>query len=260
MRRRLFGWIQRSRRERNNRLRGRALTGLAKKHLPAEYDVTGDGDAWPLVGAALVSRATTTLEHVLAVQHRRQAADAGTLGRSLYEHVVHLAWLAADPSAARIETWRKDDLRSRLAADTKSRELGIKLLEDPERAALEGQIEGMAGEPLILEQLASAADKYWVERLPGFVQDEVRSFAGLYVVLYRNYSGTAHPSYRGINPVVQDVNATRRRVVLEGPYDGRGPFGMATVTYALGLYVAASALGWPEARNIGTTFDRFSAS
>ena len=76
---------------------------------------------------------------------------------------------------------------------------------------------------------------------------------------YRSYSGTAHPSYVGINHVVQDVAPGRLRVVIEGEPDGRGPFGMATVIFALGLYVAAEALGWPDAEHVTAAFDQVPA-
>jgi hypothetical protein len=37
---------------------------------------------------------------------------------------------------------------------------------------------------------------------------------------------------------VEDTSPTERRVVIEKPPEDRGPFGMATVVYAGGLYVA----------------------
>jgi hypothetical protein len=41
---------------------------------------------------------TTTMQMLFDLQRRQRSADAGTMVRSLYEHLVHLAWLAADPS------------------------------------------------------------------------------------------------------------------------------------------------------------------
>jgi hypothetical protein len=34
---------------------------------------------------------------------------------------------------------------------------------------------------------------------------------------------------------------------------------MATVVYALGLYVAAESLGWPSAERVTAAFDRYPA-
>lgn len=86
------------------------------------------------------------------------------------------------------------------------------------------------------------------------------SFRGFYAVLYRGYSATAHPSFLGLNHVVEDVSPIVRRVVVEQPTSDRGPFGMATVVFALGLYVAAEALGWPDPGRISAAFDVYPAS
>ena len=65
---------------------------------------------------------------------------------------------------------------------------------------------------------------------------------------------------RGLNPVVEDITATERRVVLERAYgeEIQGPYGMATVIYSLALYVAAESLGWPERESIEAAFRRYS--
>jgi hypothetical protein len=103
----------------------------------------------------------------------------------------------------------------------------------------------MQGGRLVLADLAAAADQYWAGRLPGMgASPEVRSFGGLYAVLYRIYSGMAHPTYRGLNRVVEDIgDGGRRRVGLEAEYEGNGPYGIGIVILALGLYVTANTLG-----------------
>ena len=229
--------------------RATALTRLVEERLPMEFEVTGDADAWPMVATALLScRATSTLRHVFDAGQGGQSVDAATLGRSLYEHVVHLAWLAADPSAERIQAWRKVDLIARLKADTDARTISEPLFTDDARTDLDAQIAGLDGpdRPLNLANLAVAADKHWAGRLPGMgAHTERDSFRGLYAVLYRNYSSTAHPSFMGLNHVVEDTSPTGRRVVIEKPPEDRGPFGMATVVYALGLYVGGPRMAGP---------------
>jgi hypothetical protein len=89
--------------------------------------------------------------------------------------------------------------------------------------------------PLVLVNLVIAADQHWQGGLPAMRSyGDINSFRGLYAVLYRQYSGVAHPTYRGLNAVVQDVTAVRKRLVVEGPYEGHGRYGMATVIYAPG--------------------------
>jgi hypothetical protein len=83
---------------------------------------------------------------------------------------------------------------------------------------------------LNLDQLPADADADRVGKLPGFdAPNSISTLRGLYTVLYPQHSGTAHPSFRSIHPVVVDISTAHARVVLEAPYDGRGPFGMAPV-------------------------------
>lgn len=238
--------------------RADALARLVEERLPMEFEDRGDADAWPMVATALLSRAATTLRHVFdAGPGGRQAVDAATLGRSLFEHVVHFAWLGADPSAERLQAWRRVDLVARRTADNDTRTVGVELFTDTQRAALEDQIAGLNGpDRLNLADLAVAADKHWAGRLPGlYDHTDTSSFRGLYAVLYRSYSPTAHPTMQGLNPVVEDVSPTRRRVVIEKPaIEDRGPFGMATVVFALGLFIAAATLGWPDLARVNAAF------
>jgi hypothetical protein len=232
---------------------------LVERRLPAEFIVSGDGDAWALVAHALLSRMTSTLASIMQLQRSRHAVDAGTLTRSLYEHVVHLAWLAADPSAARIEEWRKYDLRERQKAANDAPQRGIELFDPAERAALDAQVASLQGNDLYLEQLAQKADGHWNGKLPGMGKSTERdSFRGLYVIVYRQLSGTSHPTFRGINPVVEDLPGNLRRVVLEAdhPHRARPPYRAAMLIYALGLYVAAEALGLIDPRDIDAAFAR----
>jgi Family of unknown function (DUF5677) len=159
--------------------RGRELVDLASRNLPLEFEVTHDAGAWPLIGAALASRMTTTLRSILDLQPAEREADAGILLRSLYEHAVHLAWLGADPSVARIEEWRRHDLVLRLTADTDMRQHGVELLTNEIRAELEAQVGRMQGHKLVLAKLAVAADQHWTGTLPGMsASPEVSSFRG----------------------------------------------------------------------------------
>ncbi len=250
--------VERARREWRTRRRALALTHLVKERLPAEYDVRGDVDAWPLVAAGLLSRMTTTMHSLFALQWRQRAADPATLVRSLYEHLVHLAWLAADPSAERLEEWRRSDLRIRVAAAKEAAARGFELMTPSDLQALDAKIAGMLGTGrLSLEALAQEADEHWTGRLPGLSGETTSSLRAMYTVLYRQYSGAAHPSFRGLNAVVIDVSATRKRVVLEAPFEGRGPFGMATVTYAMALFIVSDSLGWPEHSRVTRAFERY---
>jgi len=234
---------------------GRRLVALAEGCLPQEFVVTGDEDAWPFIAAGLVSRMTTTLATVMDLRERRRATDASILARSIYEHAVHLAWLAADPSASRVERWRRHDIHSRLKADTDAREHGIELFTDVERARQQAEYDRLQGAPLQLATLAVEADKHWAGKLPDMQEHtEAQSFRGFYAMLYRDYSAVAHPSLRGLNSVIEDLSPTCRRVRLEGGTEWKLPYGKASIVFALALYVTNATLRWPSRSEIGAAF------
>ena len=111
---------------------------------------------------------------------------------------------------------------------------------------------------LSTDRLAQQADAHWAGKLPGLdVSTQGLSFPGMYAVLYRHYSGTAHPSFRGLNVVIEDLDATRRRVVLERPDTGHQPYRLAAVIYGLGLYVTAASVGWPRTEDVNRAFAHY---
>ena len=242
-----------------NQRRADALMALVEARLPSEVDVTAEGGTWAVISLGLLSRMTTTLGHIMCLEPLGRGVDAGVLLRSLYEHVVHFAWLAADPSDERIVEWIKDDLRLRLKADADARAHGEWLYQH--RGAMERQFKALKGNRLVLADLAAAADEAWQGKLDAIVHKPKTklSFRGLYAFVYRNYSAGAHPSYRGLNPVVEEISPTLQRVVLEGPPEGRGPYGLATVIYSLALYVAAGSIGWPAEDEVEAAFEAYPA-
>lgn len=243
----------------NQRARAGALMELVERELPAEFDVTGDHDAWPFLGYALLSRATGTLDSIFMLQPSERGADAMTLVRSLYEHVVHFAWLALDPSAERIGEWRKHDLKQRISADNDAAGVGVQLLDPSQRQGIEAQIADLPGSGrLVLADMAGEADDHWESRVEAIRgRQEQHSFRGLYAIAYRQQSGLAHPGDRSIHPVIEDVSATRKRVKLEDGFEGRGPYGMATIIYALALLISERALGWPSSAEVDAIFARY---
>ncbi|MEA2407864.1 MAG: hypothetical protein QOE69_1983 [Thermoleophilaceae bacterium] len=231
---------------------------LVTSRLPAEFDVTADHDAWPFFGYALLSRTTGTLDSVFRLQPTERGSDAMTLVRSLYEHIVHFAWLSADPSAERIGQWRKHDLTERLKADNDTQSVGVELFTPAQRQNFEAQRDALPGaNSLVLANLAGEADDYWNGKVEGLQsRHQPRSFRGLYATAYRFQSGLAHPGERSLHPVVQDVTARRKLVKVEDSFEGNGPYGMATTVYALGLLVAEQSLGWPTNAEVNAVFQR----
>jgi hypothetical protein len=133
------------------------------------------------------------------------------------------------------------------------------LIPDADREQMERDIARLDGKAPDLASKAALADDYWIPRIGGALRAEsLNSFRGFYTILFREHSGLVHATMRGLNHVTVDLAAPRKRVVLEAPLgESRGPYGMATVVYGVGLLVAAQALGWPDADEINAIFARY---
>jgi Family of unknown function (DUF5677) len=260
---------------REKKSRARTLAALVEARLPADFDVHGDEDAWSWVATGLLARQAGTMLSLVDLEPSGRVTDLAVLVRDLFEHVVHLAWLGADPGRERVEAWRKHDLSERLKADRDATDHGVLILTAEERAEMERERGALTGGRLKLIDLAVAADQRWLGVLPGFdipddgdhddaeesedKEPDRQSFRKLYAIVYRHTSAFAHPSWRGLHRVTIDTGPTGRRVAMEQadrayPFD---PVGLGTLIFATGLFVAGEALGWPEREQVVAIFNRF---
>jgi hypothetical protein len=233
--------------------RADALAALVEARLPLDMDVPYGGDAWPLAGAALIAHATGTLRSIVLLSAAGAHNDAFRLLRSLYDHAVTFAWLAAQPTGERLEAWRLEDLAARLKMDREAAAAGISLLDDATREQMARDVADAKAKTPDLASKAAAVDRYWAPRVEA-IDDEFRR---LYTLLFRTHSGLVHATFRGLNHVTEVVSSTRTRVLVQLPPDGRGATGMATVVYGLALLVAAQALGWPSTADVHAVFDLY---
>jgi hypothetical protein len=238
--------------------RAAALIDLVEGRLEVEGDAGGPQTAWRMVGPALLAHATSGLRSIV-FRLRPDGAhnDASRLLRSLYDHVVTFAWLAADPPT-RLLLWRKEDLEERLKMHREFAEAGEQLLPDADREQMERDVARIEGSAPGLASKAAMADKHWIPRIGGaFRPDSLSSFRGFYTILFREHSGLVHATVRGLNHVTVDLAPPGKRVVLEAPLgDSAGPYGMACVVYGVGLLVAAQSLDWPDADEVEAIFAR----
>jgi hypothetical protein len=238
--------------------RADALAVLVESRLPVDVNAPGAAQAWPLVGPGLLAHATHTLRSIIMLERATAYNDAFRLLRSLYDHVLTLAWLAGDPAPpARLEEWRLEDLENRLKADREASAAGEPLLEASIRTQWEAELAAASSRAPDLASKAFAADRYWQPQLPELTSVKLGSFRGQYTILFRNYSGLVHATFRGLNWVTEDLPDGKKRVVLQSPLHGYRPDGVATALHGLGLYVAAHSLGWPNADEVTAVFDRY---
>jgi hypothetical protein len=242
--------------------RGRQLIGLVRPSLPLDVRVQGPVDAWQLVGPGLLARQVGALEALFALRPLDRQADAFVLLRSLYEHAVTFAWIAADPEEDRHRRFLKSDAAARVAADEDARKVGVPLLDGENRQKFEEQRERLPEQMPNLLQRAEAADEHWVGKIPALENSsETRSYRGLYAIAYRHHSAIAHPSLMGLNMVTVDLPGGLKRVQLEGrDPEMNGPFGLGPILFAFSLYIAGQTLGWPKAAAIDRVFESTSTS
>jgi hypothetical protein len=159
--------------------RADALAVLVEARLPMEADVPGVREAWPLVGPALLSHATGTLRSIMLLGPAGAHNDAARLLRSLYDHVVTFAWLAADASAERLALWRLEDLGQRLKVDREMAEAGAPILDDAARDEMQREVEGAKTTTPDLAAKALAADRHWAPQVEAVDETGLGSFRGL---------------------------------------------------------------------------------
>jgi Family of unknown function (DUF5677) len=247
-----------SEREAERERQARALIELATPHLPESVRVGGPVDAWALTGPALIARQIGSLDALAALRPLDRQADAIVVLRSLYEHAVTFAWMAADPSEDRLERFLKTDAVARLKAADDARSVGVKILDDGNQAVFEKQKADLPNEMPPLDQRATAADKHWSGKVRGLeVSSETKSYRGLYAIAYRHHSAIAHPSLMGLNLVTVDLPDGSKKVQPEvRDPDFHGPYGLGVVLFGFSLYIAGQALpGWPEEAEIDDVFE-----
>jgi hypothetical protein len=250
--------MDRSERDREAEARARGLVDLVRPHLPLEGRTTGPADAWPLVGPALIARQVGTVEGIFGIRPQGRDADPMVLLRSLYDHAVTFAWLAADPGKERHQCFLRSDAQQRLKADDDCRKIGIPMLGDEMRAKYQRQVDTLPAEMPPLAERAKQADGHWTERIEALRgPDTTHSYRGFYAFGYRRYSSYEHASVWGLNSVTVDLPEGRQRVQLEEhDPDEHGVYGTAGILLAFSLFIAAQTIGWPDTGAVEDVFER----
>jgi Family of unknown function (DUF5677) len=96
--------------------RSDTLAELVESRLPIEVNVAGPGGRWAVTGAGLLTHATGSLRAISLLQRAGMYNDGFRLLRSLYDHLVTLAWIAED-QPTRLTLWRLEDLSRRSTLD-----------------------------------------------------------------------------------------------------------------------------------------------
>jgi hypothetical protein len=236
--------------------RSRALLDLVDKTLPVELQEPNGHDSWPITATALVARSANLVEAILAIQPLHQRLEGTALHRILYEHVTTFAWLAIDPPT-RMDHWLASDARQRLSTADDMKKLDGS---NPMPADARQEMERRATAKMLpsLVNMAAAVDDEWSPRLPELSapKGHYASFRGMYTGVFREGSAFIHARIYGIEPL---VNGSGLQVLVsrdEKSFRAVNTFTLTPITFALGLFVSAEVLGWPERPAIHAIFDQ----
>jgi hypothetical protein len=220
---------------------------VTARYLPVQLPSDGDPADWPVLGWAMLARATLTLDSLMELLPWRRAADASVLVRCLYEQVVTFAWIAIDP-ADHSEQWVRWDRRQRIKVDNDLQEHGSIPLLDPEtRAAFEAKASEGPNMPSQVPVRAAAVDAHWSQFSALFHAGpaDQRSMRGMYRTIYRGESQYVHAAVGSLDRLIVDSAIPGELTVLPfetTPHDTT-PFTEGPILYALMLTVAEHALG-----------------
>jgi hypothetical protein len=186
-----------------------------------------------------VARCAYLCESVLALADR--PLDGEVIARSLFDHVITFAWVAAAPSE-RLPVLVGDDVRHRLAfAEENAKAFGGSMLPDE----VKDEFEALRQRLPSAQVMARVADEHWA----GVVSNLFRggsSLSELYSRGFRGYSASVHPTALGIGPFLSS-NATGAVVVARPVFHPRRcSFGECTSAMTLLLVISGQALGWPD--------------
>lgn len=229
--------------------RARALIDLASEPYPREVRGNSIENIWRMVAYGLIARMTNCLDAIVSLHEDQKAAESVILGRSLFDHVVTFAWIAAEP-VERTARFVKNDAYWRLKTDEDCRRLGIESpLTAQKRADFKSQLELGKNMPDLAER-AVQADEYWIGRIPILEPaPDVKSFRSFYAWIYRHNSSYEHASYMGLNSVAVDLSDETARVDVSQGVVMRD-VGLISVLYTIALRIAADVLGRPDSAEV----------
>lgn len=238
---------------RESHVRTTQVLALVSRYLPQAKHSLGEHTDWNTAGPALMARATRSLQAIAVLQGGLFNADAGVVLRTMFEHVVTFAWLAADPSD-RLPAWVKYDRQKRIAADNDARAAGDSLLNDQERASFQQEIDTCSGNFPDLAARAHAADVHWSALLEQHPGPESRySFRGMYRVLYRHTSALTHVTPYGLHAFIA---GDPPNLIIGGELvpEEFNSFTLAPAVLGSGLVISGEALGWPTFEELDEAF------
>lgn len=218
-----------------------ALVDLVESNLPQRF--YSKDEAWRMLGAAMVVRMSDTTRSILALTRSGFSGDAMILLRTLYEQIVIYCWIAINPEE-HLDRWKEDAeyQQFKLHNDALPFDAQVLTASELEQVAKAKKLQNIA-------DLAGDIDRYWPSRISGFraprkEPNDILTFRGLYVAVYRIASRETHTKPHALDPYcVVDRNP---RIVRQASHGPSHYWSLAVPLYAQALLVCYEQLKWPD--------------
>jgi hypothetical protein len=247
------GWTQPT--DEAVRVAASELIALVESHLPQRFYASEH--SWRMFSAAIILRMADTVEGTMALMAAGLPIDGLNLLRALYEQVIRYLWVSINPED-HIEAWGSNARVHLRKLHNDAVKFGQSVMDGEELAAAEGALEtpGLADQAL-------AVDSHWGGRMLGFRapadgEQGILTMRGLYVMVYRTASGSAHLQPDSLQPYATLSTAP---IVVERPRKDEPSiwWPLAVALYAHALVVCHDQLKWPDPDRVREMNDRMYA-
>jgi len=231
--------------------RANALIALVTRTCPATVHSTLQLDDWNVYAPVSVTRCAYSIESIVRLRDRE--VDAGILLRSLVDHAITFAWVAADPTP-RLRRVIASEFQKRLAANRNMEDLtGVPWLPVARVEHFEQYIQEVGGLAPDARTMASQADQSWLSCFPDLSAQY--GFGGIYAVCFRHFSAYVHPTTSGLQAFVTD--AVDGGLAIGPPSTDHDCVGLASSVFGLQLHVCSEIMGWPGNDQINQIFETY---
>ncbi|WP_146175390.1 hypothetical protein [Paraconexibacter algicola] len=222
---------------------------LAEVRVPGEPGAVFLED-WQVTRAALMARMASTLRHISYLVPSMSRLDGAALCRTLVDHVIHYAWISADPPA-RLPRFLRKTYNSALSKHARWAERGETLLTPELHAHYTAFIATHPEGPGKLRPMAATVDTNWLNdvRAAAPAPLQMVSMSELYEWVYDPFADLDHPSAAALQSFVHlDPNGPAAWVDGEPERDAvtdMRPFWLAVWAIIWALTVAELTQGRP---------------
>lgn len=254
-----------------------AVLEVVRASLPRRVVSDGDFEDWEVIAPGLVSIVADLFEGIVASTPPRARLRAEVLARSLAEHAVAFAWLAAadQERPTRIRQLLRDEFEERgRAANVVEKEIAGRkaykdlfdeekrsggalpktLLNEQSRARLESlKADASIGPLPNAFDMAYAADGHWMPKIDMVKRNP---YVLVYFTLFTGPSFSTHPSISAVAKMVTGQAQQLAVGAAEPLGESESPYGQSYLTLVNTLLVAAHALGWPDEAAIQAALHR----